>query len=342
MSKSFNMMLPLMAMLMKSNMNSRSTGQKFTPSNVRSYQRSNYPVKKYSARKYTKGYKKKYVSRKKKPMTISRKLQQVSKTVSATLALVIRRNRITDRCLALSNQQFFQGQNISSIGIIESAISNLQYYDPSDPANLISVVGAVGTFKRIYLFKRVVTKITVRNNYQTPAFVSVYACAVKSDTDETPSTAFTNGMLDVGNPSTTSPLTYLTDSNQFNFLWKIKKSKKIILNAGEQCSLFYDIGEFTYDPSISDTHNLQYQVKNKGFVWMVFCSGVIGHDGTEANDFQGTLASGVDIMSDTTFEIEYDAGVKIKQIQINDVSDTMTLPIISNKPSNSNQSFKSS
>lgn len=268
--------------------------------------------------------KKRAPGRVKKP-TVKKLAKAVHKLRIATESdqgVLTYRWRQTYRCLASVNSSSHTNVPVSLNGVLETILAQLRYYNPSVPGTLTQADGASGTFMKDFTFDKIYTSLICRNNYQVPAKVRVYLCKVKDDTSIEPTSAFSNGLADIGNPSSTSPLVYLTDSPQFTDLWKIENSEIAQLQPGEEMKMTYSIPTFQYDPSLVDSHNQAYQTRYHGCVIVVRVEGVLGHD--TSVDQQGSLAAGVDIQLDRTFVVKYSAGADIEYLVVNDESDTFT------------------
>lgn len=221
--------------------------------------------------------------------------------------------------------------------LIETSLANLRYWNESTGG--YTDASPTGTASAELRISKVFSKCVVRNNYQTPCMVEFYLCVPKEDTSIAPATAFTNGLTDQDNPSSTSPLMYLTDSDQFNRLWKIQNSVRKELAPGQECKLSYSHGPFMYDPSYTDSHPFDYQRKFAAHVYVIRCMGVIGHDTTLTE--YGFLPAGVDIYRDLTVKVEYDnGGPSLNDFVVLDNSDTFTNGgVVSNRPVVDNQSY---
>lgn len=223
--------------------------------------------------------------------------------------------------------------------LIETALANLRYWNES--AGTWVDATPTTTASQEMTIKRVSTKCVCRNNYQVPCMIEFYCCVPKDDTSINPYTAFTNGMTDQDNPSSTSSLLYLTDSDQFNDLWKIKNSVKKYLDVGEEVMLSYSMNKpFQYDPSLVDSHALEFQSKYAGHAYVVRVSGIIAHDSAVTTE-RGFTQSGVDVYKDLTVKVEYDSGgPSLNDFVVLDNSSTFTNgAVVSNKPVADNQGY---
>lgn len=269
---------------------------------------------------------------------LTKQVKELKQLAESDMGTHTHRNRVTWNAVSAVNAQNFLSVGTITKTLIEEVLSTLKYYNPSDPATLVTAAGATGTFQKDFYFQKAYSKITVRNNYRVPCMVSVYSCEVKSDTDITPSTAYVNGLADIGGLTSTNPLVSFTDGKQVEDLYILRKSKKRRLEPGQQFSLNHAPPKFQYDPSLSDNHDLEYQTNFHAHAWMVMVQGVISHDSVE--DEQGIIGAAVDFMVDTTFVLKYPAGANIVQMVMNDESATFTNgAVVSNKPSALNQAY---
>lgn len=223
--------------------------------------------------------------------------------------------------------------------LIETALANLRYWSEATGAYVDA--SPTTTASNELTIKRVSSKLICRNNYQIPCHVEVYCCVPKDDTSIDPVLAFTNGLTDQDAPSSSSALIYLTDSDQFNSLWKIKSSMKRQLNPGQQLVMTYSHNKpFQYDPSLVDSHNLTYQSKYQSHVYVIRTSGVLSHDTVVANEV-GFAQSAVDIHRDLTVVVEYDSGgPSLNDFVALDNSSTFTNgAVCSNNPVVDNQAY---
>lgn len=268
---------------------------------------------------------------------LKKKVGELSKFMEQEQAIHIHRQRNTSRVTSSVNSITFAAYaEGGSIAHLEAAMASLRYFDPGTNA-LVTAAPTTGTYHRD-IIASVTNKILIRNNYQVPCKLRLYACRPKDDTSISATTAFSNGLTDQGNPSATSPLVFLTDSSQFNELWKIDQSKMVVLQPGQECIHSYHIKEFDYDFALGDSHSLSYQSKYNGFNYVIRLEGILGHD--TAIDEQGTLQAAVDVQIDSTYKFRYDAGKDLEDYSVTDNSDTFTnAGVVSNKPVSDNQQY---
>lgn len=275
---------------------------------------------------------------KKKP-TLKKQVKEIKRVLNSQRAIHVHRVRTAFDLDAAVNS-IAMNSTAYTIANLESAMANLRYFDPGTNA-LVTASPASGTYSREILVKKVVYKIIARNNYQVPCRLTLYACRPKIDTSVTPSTYFFNGLTDQGNPTNTSQLVHLTDSQEFKDAWSIEKSKQFVLKPGEEVSMYHSLKPFSYDFSLSDTHTLSYQRKANGFSWIQRVEGILGHD--TIADEQGFLAASCDFAPEVKYEFNYDAGKDLHDISISDNVSTFTnAGVVSNCPVSDNQQFSAS
>lgn len=265
-----------------------------------------------------------------------RKLQK--QTDASTGTMVFRQHNASAIISSanLTNQGLYGCLSTASI---ESALSNLKYYDPSTPGTLITASASSGTYQRNFLIEQAYMSLDIRNNYQSDVRVLVYLCKVKDDTDQTALQAWTAGIADGGNATAiTQPNQYPTDYNLVKDLYSLKRLKDVQLRAGQHCSVSHCERNIEYDSSTVDTHNLSYQKEYKAFQFLVVVQGVIAHDGSLSQ--YGLIGAGVDIENKLRYKVVYNAGVNIDYIHLDNNLQTFTNGAVqSNKPANTNQGW---
>lgn len=249
---------------------------------------------------------------------LCKQVKNLQKSVRADVATHTRRYVDSTSVAAASNLQGYGEQVLLDNALIEGAMSLFRYFNPSDPGNPIPANAATGTYQRDILVKRFASKVHVRAAGTLPADVDIYIVVPKEDTSITPITSFTNGMTDqMITPTPTFPDMYLTDSVQFNSLWKIVQHKKKVLSPGDTLTATHYAPSFRYNPSIVDSHAMAYQSKYKAAIAVIFVNGVIAHSSTNQAQV-GLIQTLVDVDFRRTIEIEYDSG----GIALNDLSTT--------------------
>lgn len=209
---------------------------------------------------------------------------------------------------------------INDAPTLETYTSQLRYYDPSNPATLVTAAGGTGTFSRQLHFKNIYSKLTVRANYLMPVRVKIYLVTPKGDTNIHPLTYYANGLVDQVIGGSAVPETagiYLTDIDVFNKQWSAKLVKDVEIKPGGTVTATTSIKPFDYDPSVYDSHTVAYQPKFKSAVWVIRQEGVLAHDSTLFTQ-QGLMNSYIDYEVYHKAEILYDAGTNLNDIYLDD------------------------
>lgn len=255
--------------------------------------------------------------------TLKKKVSALTKMVNASNATHTYRTNFTGDLFSGESNCTYTSIRYNSSTLIETALAGLRYYDPANPDTLVSAGGGDGTYSRRFGVHELYGKLHLRNNYTVPAKCTIYLLKPKVDTSIDPVTAFTQGMTDQNNPDTTSELIYMTDSDQFNELWSIVKSKSVTIKAGGEFTMSHSEKPFEYDPAFFDSHQLAYQNVSRSKRWVVRMHGVLSHDTAQPLE-QGLSNCGMDYSSFTKFVFKYDAGCSLNDFTIDDKNDTFT------------------
>ncbi len=269
---------------------------------------------------------------------IGKKVKELQRVAEADMGTHHYKRRLITQTLAAVNAANYCSLSGWTISAVEDALSQLRYLDPGTGA-LATVAGATGSFQKEFYFKSLWSRCDAHNNYQVPVQITLYCLVPKEDTSITPEDAFTQGLTDVGNPSATSTLIFPSDSPQHRDLWRIQKSKTMMLQPGRCVSLTFKGKKFQYDPSLGDSHADTYQPRFASHTFAVRIQGPVGHD-TVASEVS-TLQCGVDLVINHRAEIKYAAGADIEFI---DISDNMSTAFsnkgcVSAKPVADNQGY---
>lgn len=220
---------------------------------------------------------------------------------------------------------------------LEAVLTQLKFFDPSNPETLIVSNGASGSYSRDYLFKTITQKLTVRNNFISDCRVKVYYCTNREDTDLTPIQAWVAGLPDGSNMTqVTSLLNYPNDHALFRDLWKTKVVLDTTLSPGQTAKMSNTVKDVHYNPAVFDSQIEEYQTDIKSGGYLVVYSGTSCHgSGFKA----GLIPAGLDAIAENTYVVEYQAGVNIKYVHAVNGLLTMTNPIQSHQPVADNQAF---
>lgn len=255
--------------------------------------------------------------------TLTKKVKELTKMVNADNATHTHRVSTTGTCLSAASTIGYLQLDGLTPSMIESSLANLRYYNPAVPGTLTTADGSTGTFQRKFGIHSFYSKLVVRNNYRVPAKVTLYVCRPKQDTNITPYAAFSQGMTDQGNPVINRTMLFLTDSDQFNELWSIEKSKSFELTPGHERVYSCSSPAFEYDPSLFDSHSLNYIKHARTRIFVIRVEGVLAHD-TSVTTEQGKAPSQVDCSVETKLVIKYDAGTNLNDFSISDGYDSFT------------------
>ncbi len=247
--------------------------------------------------------------------TLTKKVKALTKMVNADNATHTHRMINTHFTTVGKNLAAYDSIPCHASADIETALTNLRYYDPATPGTLVTAAGGTGTFSRKFGVHALHSKLTIRANYQVPGKVTVYLLQPKVDTSIDPISAMTTGLADQGNPSVTSPSIYPTDSDNFRDLWSIVYSKSIVLQPGQERTFTSNEKPFEYDPSLFDTHGLTFQKAARAKRWLIRTTGILAHDSTTGG-LVGLNAFDADIFTESKYVFKYDAGTNLNDFTI--------------------------
>lgn len=242
--------------------------------------------------------------------------------MNQSLASHVHRQRVT-LAYSCGTGQAFTGGSGTTIITLEAACGNLRYFDPVSNTLVVKSASANGYQRDI--MARIAKFATFRNNCSVPCMLEVYSCVPKQDTGITPVTAYTNGLADQNNPTSTSPLMHPKDSVQLNALWSCKRVIKKTLKPGGTASCRHFSKQFQYNFALVDEHPDEYQKKYGGHFYMVRLCGILGHDNPTTININ-TMPARVDVKIDTHFTFSYDAGKDLHDFSISDLSEVLTAP----------------
>lgn len=296
-----------------------------------------------------KQYRKKYPKAKSKSnSTLTQEVKSLKKGLRSlkcdqeqSLGHLTYRRSAFDNCTSSVNSQGVVSVGINTLAQMQSVVSNLLYYDPSNPGTLITANYETGTYSRDLCFKSIYGKIKATNNYQVPCECTIYLCEPVADTGSSPSTIWTSAIAD--NPGTgVSAITdinqYPSDFDTFKKIWKAKRMNCKILQPGQSMSAISEVKDLDYDPAVADVQSDQYQKMNKNRAWLVVVKGLIAHD--TSLDQQGLAQAGVDFQYDTTYKLKYDAGVNLSFVISDNQGSAFTNGAVQSlQPTADNQSY---
>lgn len=303
--------------------------------------RSNYQRQKYK-RTVTQGGKRlpKKKGVKRDVAKLKNAVKELRHSENASLGKLTWRQGLTYNLLAPTNTQAHTTYGSINAGTIETAGSVLQYYNPSNPEDLVTAPLADGTYSRKILVKSATSKVQLRNNYRTDANVTVYLCKIRDDTNQTPSDCFNNVTDNSISGDAQTIGMYPSDSELMKQLWHTKKMFSGTLEPGKTVDLSHTVGPYEYDPATVDTHNQAYQREYKAFAFLVILKGSVCHDSAASTNI-GYNQAGLDIYEQRILKIEYDAGINIERVFNANVFQTPTESFVqSNQPVPANTNYK--
>lgn len=269
---------------------------------------------------------------------VKKQLKELKRLAESDMGTHIHRIRDIAEITAADNLQDVRFYQAFDADRCNTVVAQLRYYNPSAPATLTVASGVTGSYQREFYFKSSFSRLTVRNNYRVPCMVTIYECRPRADTDLDPLTAMSQGLTDLSNVTETSPLIHPSDSIVLTDLWRVKRRKRVLLDAGKQCSATMVAKPFQYDPALFQVHDLKYMTRFNSGAWMLIIQGVPAH-GT-STDVQGITAVGCEAMVDSSYRVKYAAGADIQFVFATDNSDAFSsAAVVTNKPISSNQSF---
>lgn len=261
---------------------------------------------------------------KKEVQQLKKKVRDIEHSEKAALGKMTYRRKVADRVIVSENVQNVSVYPVNTTGRYEAVLANLKYYNPSDPANLVTASAATGTYQKDFLIKSVSSKLTLRNNYQSDVEVLVYLCQPKNDTDQSPSAAWSLGIADdPGNITAYTDWGQLpTDFDTFRNFFRTRRLCLKTLSPGQSVQVSHGAADIFYDPAMTDAHALDYQTHLKSFAFMVIIRGTLSHD--TSLDQQAMSAAGVDSYQEDTMVVSYNAGVNLSFVHVDTTLATIT------------------
>lgn len=287
-------------------------------------------------RKAYKYYSKKGLSTS-KVKDLSKQVREIQKHLAQNTAVHIHRQRKTGVLSCAAATCTFADSVLFDNAQLEASLAGLRFFDAATNALVTANISSLTDQQDISM--SLYGKYTVVNNYQIPVNVQLIMVSPKGETATKPLTYFTSGLVDQGNPSNTSSLMQFSDSMILKENWKFESNKSKLVMPGQSFSINTSVKPFQYDPSSTDLHANAYQKKNGCRVVLIKLWGVLGHDTTIATE-QGETQGAVDVMIEKKYTIEYDAGIDLHDISLNDTNDSFTnAGVVSSKPVCDNISY---
>lgn len=258
-------------------------------------------------------------------VTLRRKVAKLSRLARSGIARHKHKYTAYGRATATENA-VVHTSSILSRANLETAMTNLRYYDPATPGTLVTAGGGTGTFNRTIHVEGIYHQAVYRNNSLGPCTVRCYFIVPKHETNVTPETAMNNGVTDqvvTGATDNTSLLIYPTDLDAFNAEWKVVKMRKFRLAPGSTASMSGSTGPFDYNPSIADVETDAYHPRWGAAGFLTRVEGPIAEDSSVSTQ-EGVGPARIDLRIERVFRFTYDAGVTLNDISISDGVDAFT------------------
>lgn len=193
---------------------------------------------------------------------------------------------------------------------IEGALANIPFYN-EELATWVENGNPSSSAKSVQIkVKFMRLKLLLKNNFQSTCYIRLYLVKPKKPTDIGPHTAFTNGIADAYTNSTgdvNSVLSHITDSQDFNQLYKIVATHKERLGPGESKTICSPskFKPFLYNPADRDAVTENYDVDD--LLWVIQTHGEWSHGSTTTSNL-GWGEYGIDIARLDTLVFEYNSG----------------------------------
>jgi len=270
-------------------------------------------------------------------------LQQMEDNTTGTMTY---RELYSGSVISALNHHKVANYGIVNTSAYEAVLAQCRFYDPANPGVLLVGSQVAGTYTRNTLVKSVTNRLDFRNNYQTPAHVTIYHCICKDDTASTPSELWTAGIAKGSEGtgiSTNSDLgQFPTDYEVVNDAWRLKVAFKGELQPGESSSVVNSVNDVRYSSSTVDQQALAFEREFKCQCYLLVVRGCLSHSAANVNEVT-YQQGGIDCFGSIVFKVQYNAGMNLKYIYTNPgQSAGLTNPVCSNKPVADNQSYSAS
>ena len=208
----------------------------------------------------------------------------------------------------------------------EAAFVSLDFMDRAATPAQDVISPTLTTLSNKILFKNTYLKCTMANNGAIPCNVTAYWVQTKVNTNDNPKQAMTEvddevGITDVD----TNILVFPTDLPQFSRIYKILKTEKACLRAGDQMVSKYVKKNDKYDHLSHNQHGLSY---DRGDIFcMLRCEGVLSHDKTNVTNV-GSSEGTIDYEVYISTKMVYPSDFKFKTVTVNNAYQTVADPVV--------------
>lgn len=245
-----------------------------------------------------------------------KKWNKGAKDASTDLGNFIKCFRAVANFTCGANASSFASLEAYGVAALHADTSALEYFDPTTSPPTLVTTNTSSLTQQSKIQVEVSTIATWANNYGVPLWIDCYCMVPKVDTDIHPGTIFASGLVDQGSPSSTSVFVYPSWSKALTTLYEFKSHKKVCLAPGESVSLNYS-RTFQFDPSYTDTHNLDFQEKLGSHFYCARLEGCVGHSKTTPANV-GSGISEVDYNMRRYTKVRYAAGIKTTRYKVTD------------------------
>lgn len=256
-----------------------------------------------------------------KPYGVSRRVRRTIKGIAGSMMDTqtnTKRDVGTFQHTHAANQCQYDFYSLGNCSQLNSAVSDAHMpYVDSDAIGIVTDMNLANLTGADYKIKflNMMFKLQIRNNGQMPVKLNAWWVKPKKDTNTNPTQSLTK--IDVDGDDNTFSITdprYMPyDAPGFRNEWKVYKSGKYILNAGDEVELivqrknprWYDPREFTA--------NANEYVKGMYLGLFMRTEGVPAHDDTTTSNV-GLSDGTLDIVKRTHFKFSTMKGVKMHRV----------------------------
>lgn len=281
-------------------------------------------------------------------VSCKKSLRQLKHLADASLGTLRYRKWTNFHCKSEEMAQGVKLIDTCDATALEAIMANMLFFNPAAPATLVSADLTTGVYSKDVLIKYLTSTLEIRNNYQVESRIKVYLLEARGSTSSSATVAWDNGISDnpydtSGSPtfvSRTQMTQYPTDYPIFNTLYKSKVLKDLVLQPGQSTKVKHTVKNIKYDTALLDKETEIYKKAYKSFSFLVVTQGTVSHDSSITGEV-GIGESDVDIKQNMTAIVEYDAGINIDYVHLdNDTINSFSIGAVqSNRPESNNQGY---
>lgn len=232
---------------------------------------------------YKSKYKKKGTSKRR---TLKKRVDDLEKFKTNFSKKIFRELTYTKHSCNDNECAYTQFSAVTSLNL-EGSVDNLRFLDRSVGDDVeVSMINASAAIKRNIVFRDIYCAVRARNNYSIPCELTFYWFLTTENTDVSISSKITTSGT---NLNISSPLTdlnvYPSDLDVLKRSYKILRTEKVTLNAGDQAESKYTRHMKKYDPTYLDNLPASEDANVKGDINCVIrIQGVLAHDTTTSSN----------------------------------------------------------